>query len=805
MGVLSNKIWSDLWNNRGRTFQVVLIICMGAFAIGLIIGTRNLIIPAMEDIWQSSSPAMIVLWADPPVDDDALLALERIEGLEAVEGYLTIGTEWKLRPEDQWQPASLTARDDYEEQRYSRLDLLSGDWPSEKVLGVGQGADVAFGITEGTQVYVRVDDREHVLEIGGTIYDQYVQPPSFGGYANFYTTRDTYQDLTGERDFNRILASAAEYDEAALMDVADEMQDKLEKQGVESGGAAPSQGQFTRVSDPNKHFFQDFMDGIFLILGVMATLALILGLLLVYNTINAIVTQQVDQIGIMKAIGASTGHVFLVYLTSVFVYGSVALLVAVPLGALGAYGLSSWLLGQFNAPPGPFTVSLPAVLAQVAVALLSPLVASLKPILSGAHITVREAISTYGLSTDVGLLDRLMAKIRRIPRLVALTVSNTFRNKERVALTQITLVMSGLIFMAVVSVGASVRYTFDDVLFSILNFNVSLSFEDPERIGEVEELTLTYPGVKAVEMWTLDGPTVRPAGAEESDDDASASVFGVPLPTNFYVPQMRAGRWLHPDDTRAVVLNEILADDVGVGVGDVVTLDHGVKGQSDWQVVGLLFDPVIQDSAHVSRQTLLKAVDSTNKANTVWVQTVRDDAETEAATARGLREYYEQKKIEVNPQPLFGQDTATQIVDNIVGQFDMFIVLFGVMALVIGAVGGVALSGVLTLNVLERRREIGVMRAIGSSSGVVAGLFVGEGLILGWLSWLIALPLSVPAGRLMTEALGATLGGLSLVYKYDPAGALYWFVIVSLLSVFASLLPARGATRVSVRQSLAYE
>lgn len=805
MGVLLHKIWSDVWNNKGRTMQVVLIIAMGAFAIGMIIGTRNLLIPAMENLWRSSSPAMIVLWTNPPVDDDTLLVLERIEGVEEVEGYLSTDIEWKLRPEDPWQPAFLTAREDYAAQRYSRLELLSGDWPEEKVFAVGQGADTVFGITEGTRVYVRVDDREHTVEIGGTVYDQYVQPPSFGGSVNFYTTRDRYADLTGDSGFNRVLAGAAEYDEAALTDIADEMQDKLEKQAVESGGAAPSQGQLTRVSDPNKHFFQDFMDSIFLILGIMAALALILGLLLVYNTINAIVTQQVNQIGIMKAVGASTGHVFLVYLTSVFVYGLLALLIAVPLGAIGGHVLNSWLLAQFNAPPDPFTVSPPAILAQVAIALLSPLLASLKPILSGAHITVREAISTYGLSADAGLLDRLLAKLRLIPRLVSLMISNTFRNKERVVLTQVTLVMSGLMFMAVVSVGQSVRYTFDDVLLSILDFNVNLSFESPERVDKIEEMTLAYPGVKTVEMWAIDGPSIRPASREESEDDPSATVFGVPLPTELYAPQIVVGRWLRPEDARAVVLNEILAGDVGVSVGDTVMLDHGVQGESDWQVVGLLFDPVIQNSAHVPRWMLQQELGSVNKASTVWMQTVRDDAETESAIARGLRETYDQRKIKVNPQPPFGRDTATKIVDNIVGQFMMFVVLLGVMAVVIGAVGGVALSGVLTLNVLERRREIGVLRAIGAASKVVAGLFVGEGLILGWLSWIIALPLSVPAGRVMTDALGSTLGGLSLVYRYDPAGALYWLVIVSFLSILASLLPARGATRVSVRESLAYE
>lgn len=95
------------------------------------------------------------------------------------------------------------------------------------------------------------------------------------------------------------------------------------------------------------------------------------------------------------------------------------------------------------------------------------------------------------------------------------------------------------------------------------------------------------------------------------------------------------------------------------------------------------------------------------------------------------------------------------------------------------------------------------MRAIGASSWSIARLFIGEGLILGWMSWLIALPISIPAGRLMTQALGGALG-LDFVYKYTPSGAALWLVIITLLSILASWLPARGATRISVRESLAY-
>ena len=126
------------------------------------------------------------------------------------------------------------------------------------------------------------------------------------------------------------------------------------------------------------------------------------------------------------------------------------------------------------------------------------------------------------------------------------------------------------------------------------------------------------------------------------------------------------------------------------------------------------------------------------------------------------------------------------------------------MAVIIGIVGSIALSGALTLSVLERRREIGVMRAIGASSWIIARLFIGEGLILGWLSWLIAAPISLFTGRFMVQAVGNAFQ-LDIVYKYTPTGAVLWLAIITILSIFASWLPAAGAARIKVREILAYQ
>src|SRR3990170_59402 len=109
MGVLGFKLFRDLWNNKGRTLQVVFIIGLSAGSIGMIMGTRNLMIPGMQEIWQSQNPAMINLFTGY-LDEDELLVLEHEDGVTLLEGKSNTIIEWRLNPEGEWQQAGLTVR-----------------------------------------------------------------------------------------------------------------------------------------------------------------------------------------------------------------------------------------------------------------------------------------------------------------------------------------------------------------------------------------------------------------------------------------------------------------------------------------------------------------------------------------------------------------------------------------------------------------------------------------------------------------------------------------------------------------------
>lgn len=111
----------------------------------------------------------------------------------------------------------------------------------------------------------------------------------------------------------------------------------------------------------------------------------------------------------------------------------------------------------------------------------------------------------------------------------------------------------------------------------------------------------------------------------------------------------------------------------------------------------------------------------------------------------------------------------------------------------------------MSINVLERVREIGIMRSIGASDWAILRLVIIEGLIIGMLSWLIGVALALPLSKVISDQIGLLMLDKALDFTYSLNGLLLWLVIASLLAAIASFLPARNASRLTVWEILAYE
>jgi putative ABC transport system permease protein len=685
----------------------------------------------------------------------------------------------------------------------SKEFLVSGEWPSRNRWAIAQGADTYFGIQEGEIIWVRIEDRERPVHIGGTIKSLRAAP-FFTGNPDFFTTQTRFAELVGNADYNTIQFSIGEFDQQRAETVDQRLKERLEKLEIDSKGA--NQPLQNRIAPPDVQPAGTLLNAIFAIMGLVGGVIILLGVLLVFNSVSAIINGQINQIGVMKAIGGRTGQILQGYLLLILAYGLLATLISVPLAALAANGLKDFFLGLTNTTNPGFQFDPWAVGIQVAVSLLAPLAAALGPVLKGVRLTVREAISSYGLTGSASLIDRLVARTRGLPYSLLLTIGNTFRNKQQVLLIQLTLISSGLMFMVIVGVSDSTTYTFDQELRSIHTYQAGLALEEPERIRLIEARALAQPGVTAVEMWNTAASTIRPASQPKSSvDDKRINLLGLPADSIMYQPRIIRGRWLEPDDLDSVVLNKALAEEIGVTVGDQIVITRDDGKDSTWQVVGTLFDPATNVSVYLPQAALARFLGQVNRANALWVQTAATDAASIKATVLALEQTFKELNLEVEPETVFSGKTIDDLSYNKLFTYRLLVQLLVIMAVVIAAVGGIGLSGVLTLSVLERTREIGVMRAIGASSGQIARLFIGEGLLLGLLSWVIALPVSIPLAYALTTNLLTTILNEEIIYQFSLFGPMLWLGIISMLAILASWLPARRATRISVRESLAYQ
>ncbi len=256
--------------------------------------------------------------------------------------------------------------------------------------------------------------------------------------------------LGGSRSFNRLLVSVDKNptDRPHVVDVAQAVADAVEDAGVSVAAVA--------VYLPGRHFSWQIDQGIFFLTGALGYMMVFLSIFLIINTITALMAQQTRQIGIMKSVGGGTGQIFGMYIVLILIIGLAALLIAIPLAGLVARIIGTGMAEELGFFTVPFKISPQALVQQMFVALVVPLLAALLPIYGSVRITVREALISYGIGTGAKLRNQNISRAALlIPRPVRLSLRNAFRRKIRLTLTLLTLIIGGSIFIGVSNIQAS--------------------------------------------------------------------------------------------------------------------------------------------------------------------------------------------------------------------------------------------------------------------------------------------------------------------------------------------------------------
>ncbi|MBE7556423.1 MAG: FtsX-like permease family protein [Anaerolineales bacterium] len=798
MSVIWRKIWSDLWGHKVRTLLAVLSIAAGVFALGAIFGMIDQLVPNLNRVHGTISPANITMYLQDRITQDTADRLKNIEGVVGVEVLNEMPIRYRLSPDQEWQPGALTMRADYEEQKFNLLQLKAGEWPHRNEIGVDMRAFDSLGLKFGDTVMFELEGSDRALPVTGKIRHHFMTSPDFGDDPRFFVDAQGLERFgVPDGEFNELLVRVEPYSEDLARAIASEIKDRLGKEGVGVG--------VTYYSKPDEHWAKHFFDGLNLILQLLAFVSLFMSVVLVYNTLSALITEQTNQIGIMKALGGSTGVIIRVYLAGVLVYGLLALLVSLPLGAWVAFNASRYFLGIFNIDHNTFQFSPSALAVQAVAAVGVPLVAALIPVFRGALITVREAIASYGLGGTFGsnpfdrLVERLGRRFLSAPNAMAL--SNLFRRKGRLGLTQLVLITAGTLFLMVMTLSNSITLTVNNEL-ARRTYQSAIFFENNQRINRVVRLAESLPGVAKAELRFSQSASLLKTGQRTKEAGVGARLVGILEGSDMYRPMIVAGRWLQAGDDRAIVINAETAEENNIHVGDRVTLNLGELGDRSWQVVGLYRTVAVvpmPDNIYAPQEAIFRATPKHNIGSQLLVRTVLQDAASVEAITKQLKDIFDGRNWDVEDSQTIHEDRS--FFDNF---FAQYIPMLLALAVIMAIVGGIGLMGALSISVAERTKEIGVMRAIGAKTPVIMAMLILEGVLQGVISWLVAVPLSFLLGQPLAVLMGQAMFDIALDYQYHLTAMGIWLAMVVVISILASVMPARNATTISVRESLAY-
>jgi putative ABC transport system permease protein len=437
------------------------------------------------------------------------------------------------------------------------------------------------------------------------------------------------------------------------------------------------------------------------------------------------------------------------------------------------------------------------------------------PVIRGSKVTVQKALdgdqtrSSGEENPEVNeggsRLEQLQVKTTqaladrgiRIPRQTLISLRNTFRQRGRLVLTLITLTMGGAIFISVFNV----RITLHEYVEDIGNYflaDVTLDFERPYRIEEIKQYAFQDPRVTHVEGWSY-------ANAEILFPDGSTveniSILAPPAESNLVSPLLAEGRWIQPGDVKKLDISEGIYDYYpDLKIGDTIPLKINGK-EERWEVVGVFkFIGLEGVLGYAPYEYISREQNLANRSFSYRIVTAQHDRAYQQVMAKDLDAYFRDQGFHVQEATpgLATMDSASE-------SLDILITFLLIMALLTAIVGSMGLAGTMSMNVLERTREIGIMRAIGATDLEIIRMVIVEGMLIGMISFGLGIILALPFTYLLSTIVSNAVFATPIAVVFTPMGYFIWLGLVIILSSLASVLPARNAARLTIREVLSYE
>jgi putative ABC transport system permease protein len=779
------KSVTDLSRRRARTVFSVLTLAIAVASVSFF-AVPTLIDRAMQEEVRAGRLADVTVRMRPiELTDAQLAALSALPNVAAVEPRSSVDV--RVLVGDRRAPARVIGVRDFASQGVDVVRVESGAFPGPRELladvqdanvGVYDGAaGDALAVLQGPEF--AISGRGRSLPGGEQVQDENV--------IVLYGSAATVAELSGEAGYGELALRLEDTSPSAAQETVEALRGHLTTvPGFESFSELPG----VRAPDtwPGKADTEQFAQ----LLGVITVLALISAVVLISNTMSTLVAEQTREIAVMRAVGARRRQVASVYLRTTLLLGALGALAGAGLGIVLSSLLARYFGSVFWAVDVGFGVDAVVLLISVLIGLSAPTLAALPAIRRGLRVDLREALEASGSALGgQGAADRLLRRAVFLPRVMQIGLRNVGRRKRRSLATALIVAVAVGNLLAVLALARaateSTRTAWGDHLEDVQMATGGQALFD-ER---AERAIRSTPGVAEAEPVLKN--TVQLAGRE-------AFIWGVERePLLRY--RLAGGRWFSAGEEasreRVAVIERNIAQRAGIGVGERVTLATAA-GDADFRIVGIAKNQQEDGTAlYVPLTTARELLDRPAGASTFWIRTQSPDHGLVDRTTSAVEDRL----------AALGYEVASEITyiaerDEVAANSTLTTSI-AVLGFVIVAMSMVGLANAITTNVLERTREIGILRSIGARARDTRRIFTTEGIALAVGGWLLGIPLGYALTRLIVWLVWEIVDvRVPVVF---PAGNIVIALLGTLaLALVVLFLPVRRAVHLRPGEALRF-
>jgi ABC-type antimicrobial peptide transport system permease subunit len=775
-GALTRKAIADVTRRRLRTILVVLGIAIGVLGLTAI-SIASDALNASFSFSQNRSSSPDLSFGVQAVDPSLEPTLAAVPNVKAVQIDTQYSTRWHVSPVPI--RMGIVAYTNFQQVKINTFELNAGRLPGPGEIVMESSDRALQNFALGDTVTIETAQGLKQLRIVGTVRTLGLPSAGFLSFSTAYMSADALSQLTGISSANDIEVQVQ--NASQVNSTARELANFLRNQHVTIVSASTSGINSDQIAT----------NAVFTITRVLAIIALLLTSFLIINTVSTLIAEQTKIIGTMKAIGGSRSKVIRSYLLSVALYGIVGTVLGIGLGIFAGYQFLMFLGNLFTVDLGSFQVAPSALLIGIAVGIGVPIAAAIIPLWLGTKISVREAMTSYGVSNGKhgAPRSRIGQRLTWVPQTAWLGMRGIFRKRGRAILTLLALMLSGIAFMSVQITSNS----FDQFLNQLLgtyHLDARVSTK-PQLYDQIKAQMLAVPNVVRVER--LENLIVKTR-------QGSFDLTGVEADTQLYQYHLIAGRWLLGDEPGALVISDVASGKLGLKVGEKVTFSDATD-MATWKIIGEVSDQNDAFAGGVGITTIdnfhsFERV-STNLAQGFMIQ-ARDHS---PQAVNSMANTLDGTLTHAGLSPSI--ETEQQIVARNQNQFQVLTAILYIVSVIIALVGILGLFNTLTISVLERRREIGILRSMGGTGWRIASVFWMEGISLAVVAWIAAVIVGIPAAYAFVSLIGSLLVPLPFTFAPVTSGIMLVFILA--IATLASFGPALSAARVRVSEMLRYD